>query len=286
MVSLLAAADPILLLLVALLLTINRLLMAFKWWLLLEAKALAIGFWTTVRAYYVGSFAGLFLPMTVGGDLVRVIAVRSGSRIVQVVASVVLERALGALSQVLLATLSVVLIVELELGWPTPGLGWIIAGLLALLLAGLPLSFALAQWVARVWGNGAGWRGKIGEMAHALVEWRRHPLTVGVFLLLTVIEGFLPVTIHFVAARALGLSIPFILFLSTIPLVFLVARLPISLGGIGVVEGSFVYLAGILGIPSAEAFSIAILAEIVLILTLFPGAAAYLLTPHVQPREG
>jgi hypothetical protein len=95
--------------------------------------------------------------------------------------------------------------------------------------------------------------------------------------LLTVLEWFFPIAWYWVAAHALGFDLPFVLFVATIPIVFLVARLPISLGGMGVLEGSFVVLAGLLGIAADDAFSIVILCRIAELIALVPGAVAYLL---------
>ena len=50
--------------------------------------------------------------------------------------------------------------------------------------------------------------------------------------------------IHYVAGRALGLDPGWSFFIATVPLVYLVARLPVSLGGLGFLELSFVYAGG------------------------------------------
>ena len=57
----------------------DRLLMVYKWRRLLLARGVDVGFGEATRAYYVSSFASIFLPMTVGADVVRVTVMR-GSR--------------------------------------------------------------------------------------------------------------------------------------------------------------------------------------------------------------
>jgi uncharacterized membrane protein YbhN (UPF0104 family) len=91
--------------------------------------------------------------------------------------------------------------------------------------------------------------------------------------------------IHYVAGRALGLDPGWTFYVATVPLVFLVARLPVSLGGLGVLELSFVYLAGLLGMGRTDAFSIAVLAEGLVILSLLPGAFLYWF-PSPAPLAG
>jgi hypothetical protein len=56
-----------------------------------------------------------------------------------------------------------------------------------------------------------------------------------------------------------------------------VARLPVSLGGLGFVELSFVSLAGLLGVGWTDAFAIAGLATALYLLALVPGAVVYLI---------
>ncbi|HSE95446.1 MAG TPA: lysylphosphatidylglycerol synthase domain-containing protein, partial [Methylomirabilota bacterium] len=88
-----ADLDPVALVLIVFLVTADRLLMAWKWWLLIRGRAAAVSLWAAVRAYYLASFVGWFLPMTVGADAVRVGALAGEGRTAGLVASVVLERA-------------------------------------------------------------------------------------------------------------------------------------------------------------------------------------------------
>jgi uncharacterized membrane protein YbhN (UPF0104 family) len=56
------------------------------------------------------------------------------------------------------------------------------------------------------------------------------------------------------------------------PIALAVARLPISLGGFGVQEVSFVYLAGLLGLSASDAAATMLVTDAVLVLTLLPAA--------------
>ena len=60
-----------------------------------------------------------------------------------------------------------------------------------------------------------------------------------------------------------------------------------SLGGLGVLELSFVYLGMLLGMGRTEAFSIAVVSEALVLLSLLPGALAYLFpaTPPVAAER-
>lgn len=273
------AVDPWLFVALLALLTADRFLMAFKWLLLVRVQDLRLTFPQALRAYYISSFAGMFLPMTVGADVVRAMAVRRAGSTPKILATIALERGLGAISQILLAALSMSMIVVLglEMGVSNLHLVLMVALLLVILLVSLPFSFWLAERVARALEGRGSLARKAAELAEAYAESRHHRGVIWTFLLLTVIEGFFPIAWYWVAALALGLHLPFILFVATIPIVFMVARLPVSVGGMGVLEGSFVILAGLLGISTDDAFSIVILCRLAELLALLPGAVAYLL---------
>jgi acetyltransferase-like isoleucine patch superfamily enzyme len=282
----LACADAGYLLAVIAVVTADRLLMAWKWWLLLRGRDAAVSLWAAVRAYYLASFAGWFLPMTVGADAVRIAALAGQGRTTGLVASVVLERAVGALAQGVLATISIAFLVALGLGAQVgPGERWVGAAALVVAFAAFPFSFRVAGWVAARVGSGSGWRAKLGALAGAYASYGGSARLVVAFFGLTLLEGCLPVVYHYFTGRALGLDPGWSFYIATVPLVFLVARLPVSLGGLGVLELSFVYLGGLLGLGRTQAFSIAVLAEALVLVSLVPGAVAYLFPARPVPAR-
>jgi uncharacterized membrane protein YbhN (UPF0104 family) len=279
----LGAADPVLVLTVLALATGDRLLMAWKWWLLVRGRDATLGLWAAIRAYYLASFAGYFLPMTVGADAVRIGALAGAGRTAVLVASVVLERLVGALAQAVLAVVSVAALVALGLGARVgPAERWGLGVALALAFAAFPFTFPAARWVATRLGSGAGWRGGLRTLAEQYAGYGASTGLLCAFFGLTLLEGGFPVAIHYTAGRALGLDPGWSFYIATVPLVFLVARLPVSLGGLGFLELSFVSLAGLLGMSWTDAFAIAGLATALYLVALIPGAALYFI-PTAAP---
>jgi uncharacterized membrane protein YbhN (UPF0104 family) len=284
---LLAGIDAGYVALAVTLITVDRLLMAWKWWLLVRGREAAVDLWPAVRAYYMASFAGWFLPMTVGADVVRIAALGGGGRTPGLVASVVLERTIGALAQAVLTLISLGTLIALGLGAEIgPAERWAVGAAVLVAFLAFPFSFRVAGWVARrVSADHGAWR-LLRKLAEAYAGYASSARLVIVFFGLTLLEGCLPVAIHYLVGRALGLDPGWTFYIATVPLVFMVARLPVSLGGLGVLELSFVYLATLLGLGRTEAFSIAVLAEGLVILCLTPGALAYLLpTPPSMPAS-
>lgn len=281
----LAGADPVFLLLVLVLATSDRLLMAWKWWLLLRGRAADVGPWAAVRAYYLASFAGYFLPMTVGADAVRVGALAAPGRTAGLVASVVLERTVGALAQAVLAAVSVATLIALGLGARIgPPERWLLGGIVALAFCAFPLTFAAARWLAGRLGPRGGWRGALRALAASYASYGDAAPLLAVFFGLTLLEGGFPVAIHYTAGRALGLDPGWTFFIATVPLAYLVARLPVSVGGLGFLEFSFVSLAGLLGLGWSDALALAGLATALYLVALLPGAALHLVPAAVPAR--
>lgn len=276
----LSAAAPLWVAAMVLLHTGDRLLMAYKWRRLLVARGAALSAADAVRAYYVGSFAGVFLPMTVGADVVRVGAVRgAGPATGTVIASIALERALGALSQAIFCALSLTLIaaLRLDIAVSVPALGLAIVVLLFVLTAMLPLSFRLARWSAARLEHATGLAGKFGSLARDYADWRAYPREIWIFLALTLLEGLFPIATYAAAARAVGAPASLIEMTALVPLVYLVARLPVFFAGIGVEQSGFVAAAGALtGMVPATAAAISFLVSpITLLVALLPGAVAW-----------
>ncbi len=281
----LRAADPALLVAVVGLATLDRLLMAWKWWLLIRGREAHVGLWAAIRAYYLASFAGYFLPMTVGADAVRIGALAGEGRTAGLVASVLLERMVGALAQAVLAGVSLATLVALGLGAHVgPPERWMLAGLVVAAFLAFPCSFPLARWVARRLGAGAGWRRALRALCESYAQYAGSAGLVLLFFGLTLVEGGFPVAIHYTAGRALGLDPGWTLFIATVPLVYLVARLPVSLGGLGFLELSFVSLAGLLGLGWTDALSIAGLATVLYLVAVAPGAVLYLFPARMPVR--
>src|SRR5262249_44274171 len=145
-----------------------------------------------------------------------------------------------------------------------------------------PLARALSGWLHPA----AGWRNGLRSLCQSYASYAASGGLVALFFGLTLVEGAFPVVIHYVAGRALGLDPGWTLYVATVPLVYLVARLPVSLGGLGILELSFVSLAGLLGLGWTDAFSIAGLATALYLVALVPGLLLYLLpatTPTAAP---
>jgi uncharacterized protein (TIRG00374 family) len=260
--------------------TIDRLVMTYKWRLLLVCRGLDIGIWESLKAYYIASFAGCFLPSTVGGDAMRVAAVSGPKRPSDLVAaSVVLERALGFLAAALAAGLALVLLAGLKVELPRRVL-WL--SLVALAVAGVAVVASLSGWLGakleRLVERMAS-RSKvlawIARFLKAYNEYRQHRGTLITFLILSVAEQSVPVVGTWLTALAFQIDLSLLQAIVIAPLAHLFMRIPVSVSGFGVAEGLYVAFFSLIGLRPTDSFMLGLVANLSIVVTTLPGAFFY-----------
>ncbi|MBI1871708.1 MAG: flippase-like domain-containing protein [Chlamydiae bacterium] len=252
----------------------DRFLMAFKWNLLLKAQGIFVSLWEVIRAYLVGSFYGLVLPTSLGSDVVRLgsLSVGGGAR-EKVAASIVVEKILAMMALFLLVLLSV-----LGLVWTATLQHWryfMIA--LALFLVGALaffLSFKILPIQRLIKAKGH-FSKKIARVILAYHQFQNHKRAMGLFFALSFIEQFMPVVGNFCLARAFELPGSFFSYLMVIPIIFTVARIPISVDAVGILEALYLFLLPLVGISKTDAFLLGLVGRVVNTLCLLPGGLLY-----------
>src|SRR5262245_21165313 len=90
--------DPRYLILAVRVITLDRILMTYKWLMLLKAQGQQLGLWRGVTIYCSSMVWEFALPTTVGADAIRAImATKRGVNGTDVVTSIVIERLVGFL---------------------------------------------------------------------------------------------------------------------------------------------------------------------------------------------
>ena len=247
----------------------DRLVMAYKWWLLLRSRELIVSLWTAVRCYLASSLYGLVLPVTVGADAVRVLALRHVG-MMEVTASIIVERGLGVIAMGSVALLSCLLLASTVTEFQVQSLTvWLVGAIVM-----MTFIFTASLHLADRWAMADQTRTPSGlrKAAEAYGRYRRHPGLLTIFYALSVGESLLSALIGYVVAIGLGITLPLYVFVATVPIALASARLPISLGGFGVQEASFVFLAGLVGVSSTNALSIMLVSDVAMLIALLPSA--------------
>jgi uncharacterized protein (TIRG00374 family) len=234
-------------------------LRSYKWHLLLRVQGGRESFLTSLRVMYMSTFVNNFFLGTLGGDAFRVYHARDYSNSAGGAASaVVFERATGMLSALMLVYLSGALIASEEL--ITAKLLVVISGVGLLIGIGIAVLLSMGPKVSRIPILRRAHRltGFVKNLTASLWTYKRHPaLFVWVMILSAVFHITQAVTVYLFALAARA-DIPFLSLLFITPLTGLLVVLPISINGIGVKEGSFVFYLERIGIPGPAALLIAI----------------------------
>ena len=264
----------------ALWITLDRVLMSYKWRLLVVCRGLILGHWQALKAYYLASFAGCFLPSTLGADAMRIAAVRGNSRPSEVMAaSVVMERTLGFLASAVAAAAACLLLAGLKTGLPQGLFWWSLAFMAAL---GLGLIFSLSRrpvsWL-RSLPERLVHRGPVlrwaGRFFSAYADYRDHAPTLAAFLLLSILEQSGPVVGTWLAAKALHIDLGLLQAAAVTPVALLFTRIPVSVSGFGVVEGLYVAFFSLVGLNATDSFLLGLVATLSIVVTTVPGAFFY-----------
>jgi len=255
-------------------------LSAWKWWILLRSKGIAIGLPSLVRLYILGNFFNNFLPSMIGGDSARgVILGRKTGRMADVFLSIFMERFTGFVALVALTSLAVIL------DHPFVHIGNLRTICLAALAATCALVFLtfsrrgfafLVRVVFWLVPGGGRFGEKITNLHHSLQEFRRHRLKFLGILLLSLLFHILTGINIYLACLTLNYQPGFIEMLIVTPFILLLSVLPVTINGIGLWEGSFVLFFSLLGIPKSLALSVALLLRLKTLLISAFGGVFYL----------
>jgi glycosyltransferase 2 family protein len=254
---------------------------ALRWHVFLEAARVGSTRTHAIRAYLIGAFTTNFLPTQLGGDVTRAwVASGQGTR-VRSITTVVLDRATA------LGCLIVV--------------GWIgvstevaaVPGQLVAALAAATAAYALACLLCALLFRLGPLRRrlpeKLGPAARdargALVSGLAKPVLWRTFAGGLAFQGLVYVAAWLIA-RSISLDVPFAVLGAVLAPVMILSTAPVSIGGLGVREGSYVLLLGYAGVTATDATLFSLLSGAVFALASLPGALALLIsrTP-VRPPE-
>lgn len=264
----------------------DRLIMAYKWKILLKVKEIPCSFKQLIVVYFKGTFLGNILPTSLGGDAVRAYELSKNTKTgIDVISSIIMERFLGFLSSALMAIMVIPLFFFLVPNFPRSLLILLLfflsAGILFLVLLmrgeGPPI---LKNLLARLPGSG-----KIHQISSSFVLYRHHPRALVKFFLWSFGEQLLPILTVFALVLALGLKVPFYYLILIIPLAQFFARIPVSLSGFGIQEGLFIALFSFFGISTTMAFTLGFASNLGNILAGLPGAFFYFKGPGEEKSQ-
>ena len=256
------------------LVALDRVIMIYRWVLLLRASGVPI---TTAKAadiFLVSSFVGSFLPAGVGADAARAYSLRNHTlEGGEALASVVVDRLLGTLSLGLMASSGCA-------AWTSDASSdWRVLRAIALLVLLSVGAFWADHAVKAVLADRAH-AGRVGRalvrLTDAVSRYRGRGRTLAAVFFWSIAIQVIRIVEAYLLGLGLGLTVPFSYYLLFMPLGLLMLLLPISVSGFGLPQGVFVWMLRPVGVPDAAAFALSTLIVVTGLAGNIPGLLLWL----------
>lgn len=253
---------------------------------MLRMQDVPLSLWSAIKLTYAGNFFNFALPGSTGGDLIKAYYLTKYThRRTEAITTVFLDRVIGLIGLVLVAGIVIVMAWDpTEFGRLGKGLALVVALLVAgasIVLSGrLRKVLGLSALVSKLPGSE-----HLLRIGRTLTKMRDHlGLTIACLLLTVVLQALVMVSV-FVFAEALQMRGDYIHYMIYLPILFLVAALPIAPPqGVGVMEFFAVqFFSTRLGNSVSQAFALALAIRLIQLVWALPGVLVPLLGAHV-PR--
>ena len=252
-------------------------LILWRWRILMKAVGLKANRWTSTRWFFIGLFCNLFLPSSVGGDVIKGIGLanETGNK-PKVFASIVLDRLIGFSGIVILASVAfffgravvqdhAVIIAILSMTFISIALGLIL------------FSHRIFSFTCRAFSSWPKMKQSLMNMHEDIVllkgKQKQAWETIGISILAQLILAF-----EFcLTAKGMHQDIGLVYFIIFSPIVCVVTSLP-SIGGLGVREIGWVYLLQKVGVHQGVALGLSLINFGFMVLTGLFGGLLYVST--------
>ncbi len=253
-----------------------------RWRMLLLVACIQISLKKLISSFSGGIFFSIFLPSTIGGDVVRTADLAEHTRKAkEVIATVFLDRLSGYIGLVFVVLPAILLGRDLVRDKVVFSSVTVIVLLLVFILLVLFNSFIYSRITRFLTTPGAE---RIKEMIkdmHREIHVFRHRRKIIIYNLLLsfLIQIIMPVSIYCIGL-SLGVKINFIYFLIFLPIIGAITLLPIAIGGLGLRESLFVVYFAKAGVVKQLALAMSLLSFSFIVIYGAIGGLVYVLTVH------
>lgn len=275
----LRSANIFLLLIASLLNIIERFELTYKWNLLIRVRSIIVAFGRLFWINSIGSFLGLFLPSSLGTDVVRgYYLMKNNSEKSVSISSVFVDRVMGMFSLLLLGVISVFFTGNLISKYNIR-LYVIILFLLTVVIFYLFQKDEAVNYLEKI----------LKRVKHkkliknaiklhtSILEYKKYPKTLLLSFFITLLVQVTRVLTYYIVALSFDINISIVYFFLFVPIIMIVIMLPISIGGLGVKEGTFVAFFTLIGMSMNDAVIITFINSFLDSLnTLILGGGGYL----------
>lgn len=273
--------SSISLLYVFLLLAINIVMVAiscFKWQIFLRATGAQIPVRFLMIYYYIGYFFNNLLPSTIGGDVARMYLLgKNLNDPTKSISTVFLERYTGVIALIALAIIAAALNkrIAFQPAFMIP------LSIMALVMIGSLIFFSydgIKIWIYDMFDFKflASIKSKFDGFYQAVSQFRNQWKIIGYSMLYSFAFHVMTIINTLATCWAMNISPSLFDLAVTVPIILFVTMIPITIGSIGLWEGTFAFFFLQIGIPAADAVAVALILRAVSILMGLLGGIFYL----------
>jgi len=284
--------------------TIGHMTISLRWWILLKTQSIFIGLWPAVKLYFLGWFYNNFMPSSVGGDLVRAWYVtRHTDKKFEAALSVFVDRAIGLLSTLVIAIFFYSVFLR---GQAVPAqintekqnglfnfifehkfIFLLSAIAIAAIFCGLLINRRTRINLIHTWTKIRVFSiNMMVKFKNAVAIYCKNPLAIIAVFFLTVLMQITVITGFWLLGRNMGITVSIKYYYVFFTLAWVVGTIPVSVGGVVVIEGFLVLLfTKIAGLEEPAAWAIALGQRAVWMITSLPGAIIHLTGGHLPGEQ-
>jgi uncharacterized protein (TIRG00374 family) len=276
-IGILKSADPVYIFLAFLIFAVINGVILLRWAIFVSALGLTVPFRTTTRYFFIGLFGNLFLPSSIGGDIIKILGLcRETPQKARVVASVLLDRLSGFAGIVIVAILSYAFGHQM-IGDNSLMIPVIVMAVVSVLIVSFLFNEKLYSWGCRIFDRVPKVKDSFMQLHYDLMllkdrQWKGWQ-AIGVSCLAQCLLALS----YFCVAKALHQDIHLLSFVIFVPLICVASSLP-SIGGLGVREAGAAYLFAKVGVDSGIAVSISLINFIFMVAIGLVGGLVYVAT--------
>lgn len=246
-----------------------------KWQQLLLVHGLKYPLGLLHRWYLISYFLSQLLPSIIGGDAFRIYkTLQNGKHRACAVLPVFLERASGMLALLILGSIAAVV------DWRVTGntfSGW--ASVVAVVGAATGVVGLVLTWALRLDRRLVDWP-KCPSAVRSLIlhsaDYFTHPRQVFIAAVISFVFHAMRVLVYWLLLYGLGYETSFVQVAVVTAATTVIGMLPISLGGYGLVDGSFMTLMTLYGVPAEIGLTVMLMTRVTSLPISITGGVLYL----------
>ena len=254
-----------------------QIIATYRWSLLLPKGVISVPFRRLVGLYYIGLFFNNLLPTAIGGDFVKAYYLyKDSGEGERALASIFMDRYSGFFSLVFISLLALLF-----------GYSKLSSTIIPVLVLGFGLFFisvslfiwieALHAWLLRRTGRIGVLKinERVDSLYNAFMIYKENPRVILKAFALSFLIQLIGIFVVFVISLGYSMTVPIGYFYLFVPLAITISMIPVSVAGIGLREGAFVFLFSRVGLDTTEALGLSLTWFLIIVLVGLYGGFEY-----------